>query len=67
MLGLKREDLATIAKVAHATLADFEAGKRRPYPRTLEAIRAALEAAGIEFIAENGGGPGVRLRKPSPS
>jgi hypothetical protein len=28
------------------------------------AIRRALEAAGIEFIDENGGGPGVRLRKP---
>jgi hypothetical protein len=27
------------------------------------AIRAALEAAGVEFIAQNGGGPGVRLRK----
>jgi hypothetical protein len=27
------------------------------------AIRGALEAAGVEFIAENGGGPGVRLRK----
>jgi transcriptional regulator with XRE-family HTH domain len=27
-------------------------------------LRAALEKAGIEFIAENGGGPGVRLRKP---
>jgi hypothetical protein len=29
----------------------------------LAAIRAALEAAGVEFIAENGGGAGVRLRK----
>jgi hypothetical protein len=28
------------------------------------AIRRALEAAGIEFINENGGGPGVRLQKP---
>jgi transcriptional regulator with XRE-family HTH domain len=28
------------------------------------AIRRALEAAGVEFIDENGGGPGVRLRKP---
>jgi len=28
------------------------------------AIRRALEAAGIEFIDENGGGPGVRLREP---
>ena len=27
------------------------------------AVRRALETAGIEFINENGGGPGVRLRK----
>jgi hypothetical protein len=27
------------------------------------ALRNALEAAGVEFIEENGGGPGVRLRK----
>jgi hypothetical protein len=30
---------------------------------TTVALRKALEAAGIEFIDENGGGPGVRLRK----
>jgi len=29
------------------------------------AVRRALEAAGVEFIDENGGGAGVRLRKPS--
>jgi hypothetical protein len=29
----------------------------------LEAIKRAIESAGIEFIAENGGGPGVRLAK----
>jgi hypothetical protein len=29
------------------------------------AIRNALESAGVEFIDENGGGPGVRLRKPT--
>jgi ribosome-binding protein aMBF1 (putative translation factor) len=28
------------------------------------AVRRALEAAGVEFIDENGGGPGVRLRQP---
>jgi hypothetical protein len=28
-----------------------------------QALRRALEAAGVEFIDENGGGPGVRLRK----
>ena len=27
------------------------------------AVRRALEAAGVEIIDENGGGPGVRLRK----
>ena len=31
---------------------------------TLNALQTALEAAGVEFIAENGGGAGVRLRKP---
>ena len=47
-----------------ATLADFEAEKRTPYNRTLVDIRSALEAAGVEFLSENGGGgPGVRLRK----
>jgi hypothetical protein len=30
--------------------------------RTVAAVRQALEAAGIIFIAENGGGPGVRLK-----
>jgi hypothetical protein len=32
-------------------------------PDTAEKIRGALEKSGIEFIDENGGGPGVRLRK----
>jgi len=31
--------------------------------RTIEALRRALESAGVEFIDENGGGPAVRLRK----
>jgi len=30
---------------------------------TVAALRKALEAAGVDFIDENGGGPGVRLRK----
>lgn len=61
MVRITRDQLAVAAKVAVATLADFETGRRTPHPRTLAAIRAALEAAGVEFIAENGGGPGVRL------
>ena len=63
MLRLKREELAERALVAVATIADFETGRRQPHPRTLEAIRIALEVAGAEFIPENGGGAGVRLRK----
>ncbi len=58
-----RDDLAAAAQTARSTLADFEANKRQPHPRTLAAIRTALEAAGVEFIPENGGGAGVRLRK----
>ena len=63
MLRLTRDDLAKQANVAVATLADFEVGRRQQHPRTLDAIRAALEAAGVEFIHENGGGAGVRLRR----
>jgi len=33
----------------------------------LASIRPALEAAGVEFIDENGGGPGVRLSKRQPA
>ena len=34
-----------------------------PYTSTLEKLKDTLEVAGVEFIAENGGGAGVRLRK----
>lgn len=65
MLEMTREDLAGASLVGHSTLFDFESGRRNPHPRTLAAIRTALEAAGVEFIEQNGGGPGVRLRQPS--
>ena len=63
MVEMSRDALAERAKVASRTIADFEAGKREPIHATKAAIRAALEAAGVEFIPENGGGAGVRLRK----
>jgi transcriptional regulator with XRE-family HTH domain len=56
-------DLAERAQVSPNTIARLERGETL-YPRTVEAIRTALEAAGVEFIPENGGGAGVRLRKP---
>jgi DNA-binding transcriptional regulator YiaG len=64
MLELDQAALAKLALVARNTVADFEAGRRTPTRASLQVIQAALEAAGVEFIAENGGGPGLRLRKP---
>ncbi|WP_228391481.1 helix-turn-helix domain-containing protein [Komagataeibacter medellinensis] len=61
-LNLGVRELAELAQVSTNTITRLERGESL-YPRTVEAIRAALEAAGVEFIAENGGGAGVRLRK----
>ena len=63
LLDWSQDDLATNAQVARATVADFERNTRAPMRQNLVALIAALEAAGIEFIGENGGGAGVRLRK----
>ena len=56
-----------IARIAPAGLipAEHTSPKvRRPVTLPNEAaLRRALEAAGVEFIDENGGGPGLRLRK----
>jgi predicted transcriptional regulator len=54
-------DLATLAKVSASTVARFEAGDELK-ERTVDAMCAALEKAGVAFIAEDGGGPGVRLK-----
>jgi transcriptional regulator with XRE-family HTH domain len=56
-------DLAERAGVAPNTISRFEAGKTAPIAATVAVLQAALEAAGVEFIAKNGGGPGVRLKK----
>lgn len=61
-IGLGVRELAALAGVAPGTITRLERGESI-YARTLAAIQAALEAAGVEFIPENGGGVGVRLRK----
>lgn len=63
LLNWSREDLAAASKVSRAAIADFETDKRIVRERTSDDLRVALEAAGIEFIPANGGGPGVRLRE----
>lgn len=62
-LELGVRDLAQAARVSTNTITRLEKGEALQ-PRTVAAIQAALETAGVEFIAENGGGPGVRLASP---
>ena len=60
--GLGVRELAALAGVAQGTISRLERGEELR-ESTVAAIKAALEAAGVEFIPENGGGAGVRLRK----
>ena len=60
--GLGVRELAEAAGVSPNTVARLERGEELK-ASTVAAIREALEAAGVDFIEENGGGPGVRLRK----
>ena len=63
--GWSQEELATASDVSLPTIKRLEAAEGWLAGRqtTSHKIRAALELAGIEFLNENGGGPGVRLRK----
>lgn len=61
-LGIGIRELAAMAEVSPNTVSRFERGEAL-YGRTVDALQAALEAAGVIFIDENGEGPGVRLRK----
>lgn len=49
---LSQQALAMAAKVAPATIATFELGRRNPYPRTLAKLQAALESRGVKVIAD---------------
>jgi len=63
LLAWSQQQLANRSHVGVVTVHQLEAGISRPRRATLEVIRRALEIAGVEFIDENGGGPGVRLSK----
>jgi transcriptional regulator with XRE-family HTH domain len=66
LLDWSQDRLAEASSLPRRTIVRFEAGETAARERTLRAIAAALESAGVEFIEENGGGPGVRLRKDEP-
>nr|WP_243634764.1 helix-turn-helix domain-containing protein [Roseicella frigidaeris] len=61
-LGWSLQDLADRAAVGVATVARFETEASRPTRTTLLRLRRTFEEAGLIFIEQNGGGPGVRLR-----
>ena len=56
-LGWSQEDLSKRASVGLSTLKDFENGKRTPMRNNLEAIRHAIEAAGIRLTFADDGKP----------
>jgi transcriptional regulator with XRE-family HTH domain len=57
-------ELAEATGLHRNTITNLEVGRYAGDPETLALIRSVLVRAGVEFIDENGGGPGVRLRKP---
>ncbi len=65
LLDLTQKQLADAAQVGLSTVKAFEGRQTAPMINNLLAMQAALEAAGVEFISENGGGAGVRLQKPA--
>ena len=65
LLRWEQRDLAQGSSVSLPTIKRLESkpGILTAHASTVAALKRTLESAGVEFIAENGGGPGVRLRK----
>jgi ribosome-binding protein aMBF1 (putative translation factor) len=59
-LGWSQQELAQRARVGLSTVKDFERGDRKPIVNNLEAMRRAIETAGISLIEENGKAIGIR-------
>jgi ribosome-binding protein aMBF1 (putative translation factor) len=65
LIGWSAEELAQATALGITTIRRAELAEAETTLTVANdlAVRRALETAGIEFIDENGGGPGVRLRK----
>jgi transcriptional regulator with XRE-family HTH domain len=68
LLNWSAQELAVACKVSLATIRRAEGGDGVPSMTAANAaaVQRALEDAGVEFIPENGGGAGVRMRAPTP-
>jgi transcriptional regulator with XRE-family HTH domain len=64
-VGWTVRDLANATGLHRNTITNIEVGRYAGDLASLEIIEAALRKAGIEFIDENGGGAGVRLKRPT--
>ena len=67
LLGISQQELASAASIGLGTVKRIEAAREElaGTVQTMGRIQRPLEAAGIEFIEQDGQtGPGVRLRKP---
>jgi len=64
LIGMTQAELAEASGVSLPTIKRIETGADAKVS-TVEALRSALATAGVEFLPENGGGVGVRLKKGS--
>jgi DNA-binding XRE family transcriptional regulator len=65
LTGMTQKELAEATGLSEQTIKGMEIrGTGRSTMENVQKVRKALEAAGVVFIAENGGGAGVRLAKP---
>jgi DNA-binding transcriptional regulator YiaG len=62
LLDITQPELAEAASLGLSTVVDFEKSRRDVSRAAVHAMQRALEEAGIQFIAKNGGGAGVRLQ-----
>lgn len=65
LLGIGQSELAAQSAISVPTLKRMEAspGPAVGMANNVAAVQRALETAGVEFIPENGGGAGVRMKK----
>jgi transcriptional regulator with XRE-family HTH domain len=66
LLAWSQSDLAQNSGVSEPTIARLESADSQELggrADTAEKLQRALERAGVEFIPENGGGAGVRMKK----
>jgi transcriptional regulator with XRE-family HTH domain len=62
LLDWQQRDLSEKSKVSRKSILEFERGRTVPWARTIDDLREAFEAAGIEFLDEEPGGRGIGLR-----